>query len=282
LFEDLKFNILLSITLNIREFSLFLIKIYDINMKKHNNNQKMVPIYSYPNADLFKAKILKDNKNKSGIYRWTNNINNKSYVGSSINLAGKLGICYSKKAMLNKLSTRTSIIYNATLKHDYVNFSLYILEYCDINVLIEKEQYYLDILKPEYNIIKIANSRLGSKQLEATKIKISISNKGKHQHFLGKRHTYESRQMMSLSFKSITRNNNIPRIIKLETRLKLFLRSQGEVLKVFNTSEKFVKEFPTITSAAKYFDVKNISLNRYIDKNKSYNGYTFKYNYKDK
>jgi NUMOD1 domain len=88
--------------------------------------------------------------------------------------------------------------------------------------------------------------------------------------------------MMSLSFKSITRNNNIPRIIKLETRLKLFLRSQGEVLKVFNTSEKFVKEFPTITSAAKYFDVKNISLNRYIDKNKSYNGYTFKYNYKDK
>jgi group I intron endonuclease len=110
---------------------------------KNNNNKKIVPIRSYPNANILKAKILLDNKNKSGIYRWTNNINNKSYVGSSINLAGKLGICYSKKAMLNKLSTRTSIIYNATLKHDYVNFSLYILEYCDINVLIYRERTIL-------------------------------------------------------------------------------------------------------------------------------------------
>jgi len=87
---------------------------------------------------------------------------------------------------------------------------------------------------------------------------------------------------MSLSLKSITRNNNIPKIIKLETRLKLSLRSQGVPIKVFNTSTKFVKEFPTITSAAKYFDLSDKSLNRYIDKNKSYNGYTFKSNYKDK
>jgi len=53
-------------------------------------------------------------------------------------------------------------------------------------------------------------------------------------------HTYESRQRMSLSLKSIIRNINKPRIITLETRLKLSLRSIG-VLKVFNTSNKFVK-----------------------------------------
>jgi len=41
---------------------------------------------------------------------------------SSINLAGRFSIYYSKKTMLNKLSTRTSIIYSAILKHDYVNF----------------------------------------------------------------------------------------------------------------------------------------------------------------
>ena len=43
-----------------------------------------------------------------------------------------------------------------------------------------------------------------------------------------------------------------------------------------------LKKFPTITSAAKYFDLSDKSLNGYIDKNKSYNGYTFKSNYKDK
>ena len=69
-----------------------------------------------------------------------------------------------------------------------------------------------------------------------------------------------------ISLKSITRNNNIPKIIKLETRLKLSLRSQGVPIKVFNTSTKFVKEFPTITSAVKSFYLSNISLNRYIDK----------------
>jgi hypothetical protein len=109
-----------------------------------------------------------------------------------------------------------------------------------------------------------------------------MSNKGKHLHFLGKTHTYESRQIMSLNLKSTTRNNNMPRIIKLETRLKLSLRSHGVPIKIFNTSNKFVKEFPTITSAAKYFDLNNKSLNRYIDKNKSYKGYTFKSDYKDK
>jgi len=106
-------------------------------------------------------------------------------VGSSVNLAGILSIYYSEKAMLSILSTRKSIIYSAILKHRYINFSLDILEYCYKNLLIEREQYYLDNLKPEYNILKIANSRLGSKQSEATKIKISINNKGKHPHFSG-------------------------------------------------------------------------------------------------
>ena len=69
-----------------------------------------------------------------------------------------------------------------------LNLCLDILEYCDINILIEREQYYLDLLKPEYNILKVAGNRLGSKQSEVTKIKISINNKGK-QTFLGKMHT---------------------------------------------------------------------------------------------
>ena len=53
----------------------------------------MVPIYFYPNAYLFKGKILKDNNNKFGIYKWTNNINNKSYVGSAKYL-NRLNIYY--------------------------------------------------------------------------------------------------------------------------------------------------------------------------------------------
>jgi hypothetical protein len=33
---------------------------------------------------------------------------------------------------------------------------LEILEYCDKNNVIEREQYYMDLIKPQYNIVEIA------------------------------------------------------------------------------------------------------------------------------
>jgi group I intron endonuclease len=44
------------------------------------------------------------------------------------------------------------IIQRALLKYGYSNFTLDILEYCELDVLIEREEYYINILKPEYNI----------------------------------------------------------------------------------------------------------------------------------
>lgn len=44
------------------------------------------PYLYYSNADHSKLDILKDNKGKSGIYMWTNLMNNKSYIENYINL----------------------------------------------------------------------------------------------------------------------------------------------------------------------------------------------------
>jgi len=52
------------------------------------------------------------------------------------------------------------------------NFSLEILEYCDESEALKREQYYLDLCEPEYNILKIAGSRLNSKHSEETIAKI--------------------------------------------------------------------------------------------------------------
>jgi len=46
------------------------------------------------------------------------------------------------------------IIYCALLKHDHLKFSLVIIEYYEPSVLIAREQYYIDLLKLEYNILK--------------------------------------------------------------------------------------------------------------------------------
>jgi group I intron endonuclease len=60
-------------------------------------------------------------------------------------------------------------ILSAILKYGYSSIKLEILEYCERNILIKKEQYYLDLLKPKYNILKIAGSMLGFKHSKSTK-----------------------------------------------------------------------------------------------------------------
>jgi len=144
-----------------------------------NNNVNIIPIVSYFNADKDKSIVYKENKNKSGIYRWNNLITNKSYIGSSISLGGRFSNYYSLSYLKNRVKKGSSIIYNSLLKYGYYNFSIDILEYCEPSLLIKREQYYIDILKPEYNISKIAGSRLGTKQSEETKQLISNALKNR-------------------------------------------------------------------------------------------------------
>jgi excinuclease UvrABC nuclease subunit len=49
----------------------------------------------YNNSDLDKLKIIKNNKGKSGIYRWVNQDSGKTYVGSSVNLGKRLTFYFS-------------------------------------------------------------------------------------------------------------------------------------------------------------------------------------------
>lgn len=68
---------------------------------------------------------------------------------------------------------------DALLKYGYSNFSLFILEYCEPNNCLIREQYYLDTLLPEYNILQKAGSSLGYKHTDEAKALISAANKGK-------------------------------------------------------------------------------------------------------
>ena len=140
-----------------------------------------IPVKSYFNIDYEKKEILKENKNKSGIYLWSNRINNKCYIGSAIDLSDRLKFYFSTKAMEYSLKKSKSYIYTALLKYDYCNFSLTILEYCSPNMCIEREDYYLSILPHEYNILSKAGSPLGRKHSEETKkIMSDVAKKIKH------------------------------------------------------------------------------------------------------
>ena len=67
--------------------------------------------------------ILTENKNKSGIYHWVNQLNNNTYVGSGLDLSKRVGD-YFKKSELNR---NPRPIHAALLKYGYENFILEIL-----------------------------------------------------------------------------------------------------------------------------------------------------------
>ena len=52
-------------------------------------------------------------------------------------------------------------INKAILKYGYGKFKLEILEYCDPQELLKIEQFYMEKLNPEYNILKYGGSSLG-------------------------------------------------------------------------------------------------------------------------
>jgi len=86
----------------------------------------------------------------------------------------------------NQAKINKSIIYRAILKYGYSQFSLEILEYCEPENCIAREQYYLNILPRDYNILPNAGSLLGFKHSEQTRAKQSAAVKGEKIQCLGK------------------------------------------------------------------------------------------------
>ena len=100
---------------------------------------------------------------KSGIYKITNIINNKCYVGSAKNIKQRW---QKHKQFLRRKIHHSIALQRAWNKYKINNFQFDVVEYVeDIKTLIQREQHYFDTLKPEYNTCKIAGygGKLGIK-----------------------------------------------------------------------------------------------------------------------
>lgn len=106
-------------------------------------------------ADKDKLDILNYVKGKTGIYMWINKLNGKKYIGSSVNLRRRLLEYYNVNRLLNEKSMPINV---ALLKYGYHNFSLTILEICDVNNLMSREKHFFEKYTPEYNILDTPGS----------------------------------------------------------------------------------------------------------------------------
>jgi len=177
---------------------------------------------------------------KSGIYQIINLQTRKSYIGSSKNLqTRKYQHWYRLKANIHP----NQHLQNAWNKYTKNSFIFIILEQCDINSLLNKEQYYIDILKPEFNIRKECINNKGFKHSEITKIEISNTSK--------KRWNENREKMTECLYKPIL---------------------------CYNKKGEFIKEYKSVKEAS--LDIKTFSTNIsqvLKDKNIFVKGFHFKY-----
>lgn len=75
------------------------------------------------------------------------------------------------------------------------------MEYCNKENDISREQYYIDLLKPEYNILQVAGSSLGFKHSTYSKLIMSNLKIGERNNMFNKKHTKETRESISLALK---------------------------------------------------------------------------------
>lgn len=111
------------------------------------------------------------------IYEIRNTINNKRYVGSSINPKRRRVVHLRK---LRQGKHHSIVLQRAFDKYGEESFFFSVIENnIPLTYLVEREQYWLNKLQPEYNVAKVAGSRIGVLASEETKRKISIAQKGR-------------------------------------------------------------------------------------------------------
>lgn len=109
----------------------------------------------------------------SGIYKITNIVNGKCYVGSSINIRKR---CREHVIRLLSKTHPNSYLQNSFCKYGECNFTFEVLEHVpEIDQLLRREGYFITELKANYNLATL--DYLGNKTLsESTKQKIGIKS----------------------------------------------------------------------------------------------------------
>lgn len=115
---------------------------------------------------------------KSGIYKITNLVNQKFYIGGSVNVYNRMHTHRTKLKNKNHSCKHLEYSYH---KYGEDNFLFEVIEYCKQDELVLREQYYLDLLKPEYNKRTLAQINQNLEVTKQTREKISNTLKKRYE-----------------------------------------------------------------------------------------------------
>lgn len=206
----------------------------------------------------FEANQDIDNQ-RSGIYAIVNIKNGKFYIGSAVQL---------KRRKTNHLwhlkndSHQNEYLQRSWNKYGDSYFVFKVVEYCDIDALIIREQFYINEFVNTnilYNICNVAGSPLGRICTDETKKKISIANSNPSE---------ETRAKRSFALKG--NKNCLGKRIPAEVRLKMSLASKGKpkseehtatqytpVIMIDKETDEEIREFVSLKSACNFVGAKS-------------------------
>ena len=173
----------------------------------------------------------------AGIYKIQ--FNDKIYIGSAINFRKRKNVHIHRLRKNNHDNAHLQSAYNKYGEEEFIFTPILI---CESFELIRYEQSFIDILCPEYNICKVANSMLGYRHTKKTRKKLSKSKMGL---LVGYKHTKEAKKNMSeaQSLRGRTvkvSDETIERLKKSHSKINWgsFISPEGIIYRdVFNLSE---------------------------------------------
>ncbi len=150
-------------------------------------------------------------------------------------------------------------------------FKLEILEYCDKIVTLEREQFYLDKLKPEYNLLKKAGSPFGFRHTLLSRKKMS-------EVALGRSKSQDTRKKISEALtgrvlSSFTRDKIRSYKHTEEAKLKISLSNpRTKSVQITDLLTNGTTVFTTMTLAAAHLNTTTFTIGSYIKTQKAYKG----------
>lgn len=142
------------------------------------------------------------------VYVIQNRINNKIYLGSTFDLSTRINRHLNE---LKKNIHHSIALQRAYNKYGIDQFDFKIIKFCNKTDCRKIEQFYLNVLNPEYNTSLSATAPMeGRKHTIATldKFKSRVVLKGTDSPHYGKKHTLASRKKMSKSRTGLKRTEN--------------------------------------------------------------------------
>lgn len=198
-----------------------------------------------------------------GIYKITSP-SGKVYIGQSTNIE-KRWRTYKRLQCKNQ-----TLLYRSLNKYGPEEHIFEILEICETNVLIERENYYKDL----YKVFQIPSlccryDGKGGKDSEETRLRKQVpKNLNQHQKIeknqkiqkanIGKKRTQEQKDKLKKprteEHKSNIREALIGREIKWE------VGRPKRIINQYDLKGNFIQEWPTIASASKYYNLNSANI----------------------